>query len=80
MGDFVADDLTEFRITSFLGLGVADAAEVEIGTVSDVNFIFIRPADEAVVLIFGFHGALLRSKGSVPSSDKALDWVQGPVF
>lgn len=34
---------------------MADAAEVEIGTIADVNFIFIRPADEAVVLIIDFH-------------------------
>ena len=57
--DFIADDGAEFGVAGFLGFGVADAGEVEVGAVADVAGVLIGPADEAVVLVFRFHGGNL---------------------
>lgn len=59
MGDLVAYDLAEVGVAAFLGLGMANSSEVEIRAVADVYGVFIRPPDEAVILIFCFHDFIL---------------------
>ena len=56
VSDFIADDAAKFSIDLLLTLSVADTANVEIGAVADVKLILVRPADEAVILVGGFHG------------------------
>lgn len=34
---------------------MTNATKIKIGTIADVAGVFVRPTDEAVVLIFGFH-------------------------
>lgn len=53
--DFIADDAAQFSIDLLLALPVTNAAEVEVGAVADVELILVRPADEAVILVGGFH-------------------------
>ena len=56
MFDFVTDDGTEVGVGFLLPFPVADAAQGEVGAVTDGAFVVIRSADEAVILIFCFHG------------------------
>ncbi len=55
VGDFVADDGAEVRVSLFLLVTVADASKVEIRAVADVTLVFIGPTHKAVIAVFGFH-------------------------
>jgi hypothetical protein len=37
VGDFVSNDLAEFRVAGFLGLGMTDTPYIEIRTVADIS-------------------------------------------
>ena len=55
VGDFFVDDDAEFAVGIEFDFGVADAAKIEVGAIADVTLVFIRPLDEAVVAVLGFH-------------------------
>ncbi len=56
MGDLIADGTAWLAIDPIFLVTIAHAAELEIGAVADVDLVFIGPADQAVILIGGFHG------------------------
>ena len=57
VGDFFPDDGAEFAVGFEFHVGMADAAEIEVGAIADVTQVFVRPLDEAVVAVLGFHEA-----------------------
>jgi hypothetical protein len=56
MGDFVADDDAEVSVGLFFLFAVEAAAVVEVRALADVALVFVGPADEATITIFGLHG------------------------
>lgn len=55
VGDFFPDDGAKFAVGLEFYLSVADATEIEVWAIADVTLVFIRPLDEAVVAVLGFH-------------------------
>ena len=53
---FFLNEHTKFSVGGVFARAVADASPREkVGTVADVSVVFVAPADEFEVTVFGFH-------------------------
>ena len=52
---FISQDATQFGIDLLIVSAVADTAHVEVRAVTDVKLIFLRPMDEVMIAVCGFH-------------------------
>lgn len=55
MRHFITQDATKLGIDLLVIWTMTDTADVEVGAITNVKLVFLRPADEVVIAVFGFH-------------------------